>query len=710
MQETPQTRAEQALTRVADGASRPDFPSNGAGTPAISPFAALKRHPLVAILILLLVSGLGAPLIIRKVKPLYFANSVIYVSPTFDDTLKDDPQQRPQFNIQQQMLLISRYDVATKTVQKLLDMGIDLRLKGESVERAAERLIKAIEINHIQDSYEVSIGLHSKDPRTLADLLNCLADTYIATSRSEEFYGLDHRIQTLNSERDRLQFELDGAVQSRSLIERNLGVADFEVLPTDKLLETTAAALEQARRARVESEAEVSLLERDASLANSSLPAQPIPPGDTARIGRLEDRRGEIEKQLSGLKPGNPDYGSLTQELVRINSQLKEAEKLSPAQARPVESSWSQLLAKARIELERERKAEAELSSELVTATAKADGSAVEFQRGRDLAKQIEQLRAQISAIDDRLAYFRVEASAPPSVRIVSPARTPLTPEKDRRKVYLAGLMGLALCMSMGGVLLIDAAGSRVLNARDVESVLGFPPLGVMLSREAGTQDFAQEQFARMINNIERTFKRSGARVFVFTPINPGTSNTRLVDSIAGELQMRRIGAIALGTGAVRPVAVGETRLVMAARNGIFRSEAISDPGRPRIPGAMYLGDEDQLDDTNPHYANGLAGRIKEMMADNELVLVDAPPLLLSAEAEYLATLATVTFLTIEAGKVSRRNLKRAAALMERLRPAGIAAIVHSVSLKSGDSQLRRSFTEFEACRSRGTRTQEGRT
>ena len=75
-------------------------------------------------------------------------------------------------------------------------------------------------------------------------------------------------------------------------------------------------------------------------------------------------------------------------------------------------------------------------------------------------------------------------------------------------------------------------------------------------------------------------------------------------------------------------------------------------------------------------------------MLHQDLILVEASPLLLSADTEYLATLAPVIFLTVEAGKVSVNALKRAAALMERLRPAGIAAILHGVSLKSFDSQL----------------------
>jgi polysaccharide biosynthesis transport protein len=701
MREIRQTSADQALAK-AEVARREGLSSASGGAPGFSPLTSLRKYPFLAILIFLVVTGAGVPIVLRMPHSLYYASSVIYVSPTFSGILREDHAQRPQYDIQQKMLLIPRYDVLTRTIQKLLAAGIDPRLPGESEQGTAERLGKLLEITHVPDSYQISVGLHSKSPRDLAEILNCLTETFMETARSEEFYGEDRRIETLKAERTRLESELNGDLQSRSDIARELGVAGFEQLPADRLVETTRIALDQARRERIESEAEVALLERDASRIVPSGP--PVLSPESASSERLKEQRVEVESRLAGLKPKHPEYDALAQELARIDDQLRQSAKLRSVEVRQADEPTSQLLSKGRIELERARRAETDLSVELASDIARVDSTTGEFQRGRDLGIRIEQLRNQINAIDDRLSSFRLEASAPGFLRVSSPARTPVLPEKDNRNKYLAALIVFALAASVGGVVLIDMTHSKVMTASDVEKILGFPPLGLLLSRESGSQQFAEEQFARMVNNIERVFKqRSEAGVFVFTPVGPGPSSARLVSEIARELQARHIRSVVLRAGALRQKTwVMEPPVLPALRNGSFDGTGVSDKRHLGIAGLTFARDNGQPENTGCLPVSGLASTIEEMLLDHELILVEASPLLLSADTEYLATLAAaVTFLTVEAGRVSMTDLKRAAGLMERLRPAGIAAILHGVSLKSSDSQLRRSFQQFEAGRKR---------
>ena len=469
MQNVQPTGSDQALIRV---------PSNPPGdgyqqareTSDLSAPASLRKHPVIALLIFLAVAGAGGLVIIRTATPVYFASSVIYVSPTLTGTLKDERQQLPQYNIQQHMLMIPRYDILMKTIQKLWTQGIDARLAGETEQRAAERLAKALEITHLPDSYQISVGLHSKSPSDMAEILNCLTDTFIATAKSEEFYGEDRRVDTLKTERGRLESELNQDLQTRSDIARQLGVVTFEQFPADKLVEAARNNRDEARRAKVEAEAEVTLLERDASLARSAVTISRADPLETAKTEHLEERRGEIEAQLARLRPLHPDYRTLSLELARIEEQLKNAPSPQTAESRTVDPA-SELLAKARIELERARKAEAEFNSELAADIAKVDGMTGEFQRGRDLGVRIEQLRNQISAIDDRLSYFRIDTDPDGLLRVISRARTPLIPEKNNRNKYLAALMGLSLAVSIGGVVLIDMTGSKILTPGAVKKL-----------------------------------------------------------------------------------------------------------------------------------------------------------------------------------------------------------------------------------------------
>ena len=470
MQEPHQTIVDQALVKVPGNASREASSPDGRAS-GISPLAALRRRPLLAVLIFLVVAGAGLPVVTRKAKPLFYVNSVIYVPPTVEGTLKDG-RQRPQYDIQQKMLMIPRYDVVSKTIQKLRERGADPRLPGETEQGAADRIGRDLEITHGSDNYEISVGMHSSNPDGLAEILNCLTETFIEISRANEFYGEDRRIETLNGERRRLESELNEDLQLRSDIAREVGVVGFEELPADKLVETTRSALDQARRERIEAEAEVSLLERDASLAAKLVASTAgIDPTESPSKQRLEERRGELERLMAGLTPKHPDYQALALELAQIDKQWKEASKPNVREARQVDEP-SQLLGRARIELERARKAETELNLELARDIAKVDSTTGEFQRGRELGTRIEQLRNQITVIDDRLSYFRIEANAPGSLRVSSPARTPLLPEKNSRNKYLAGLMALALAASVAGVAVIDMTRAKILTASDIERIL----------------------------------------------------------------------------------------------------------------------------------------------------------------------------------------------------------------------------------------------
>ena len=80
--------------------ARPRTPDTNAA-PSVSfglaPLASLRKHPLIAVLVLLSALGVGAPLALKFGIPDYYANTVIYVSPTFIRTLREDHEQERQY-------------------------------------------------------------------------------------------------------------------------------------------------------------------------------------------------------------------------------------------------------------------------------------------------------------------------------------------------------------------------------------------------------------------------------------------------------------------------------------------------------------------------------------------------------------------------------------------------------------------------------------
>jgi len=84
------------------------------------------------------------------------------------------------------------------------------------------------------------------------------------------------------------------------------------------------------------------------------------------------------------------------------------------------------------------------------------------------------------------------------------------------------------------------------------------------------------------------------------------------------------------------------------------------------------------------------------LSSEYDIVLIDAAPILLSAETEYLARMADVTVLISEAGKTKKAWLTRAARLLERMGVAGAAAVVNKVHPARAEEALKQDLREFE--------------
>jgi polysaccharide biosynthesis transport protein len=98
-----------------------------------------------------------------------------------------------------------------------------------------------------------------------------------------------------------------------------------------------------------------------------------------------------------------------------------------------------------------------------------------------------------------------------------------------------------------------------------------------------------------------------------------------------------------------------------------------------------------------PLSASFMAKAFQELTNEYDIVLIDAAPLLTSAETEYLARFADVTILVGESARTKKAELKRSAKLLERLNVGGVAVIINKVGLLRAETTLKRDLAEFEA-------------
>jgi succinoglycan biosynthesis transport protein ExoP len=79
-----------------------------------------------------------------------------------------------------------------------------------------------------------------------------------------------------------------------------------------------------------------------------------------------------------------------------------------------------------------------------------------------------------------------------------------------------------------------------------------------------------------------------------------------------------------------------------------------------------------------------------------DLCLIDAPPVLLSADAESLARIADATILVVEAEGVTLNEVARAAQVLDRVHAPAVAAVLNQVRVYKDGGYFADLIREYE--------------
>ena len=98
---------------------------------------------------------------------------------------------------------------------------------------------------------------------------------------------------------------------------------------------------------------------------------------------------------------------------------------------------------------------------------------------------------------------------------------------------------------------------------------------------------------------------------------------------------------------------------------------------------------------TNLPETQNLSRLLRQATETYDIVVVDAPPILVSVDAEIIAGTADVVVLVIEAGAVTKEELRRAAKILERLNVRAISALLNKVRLDEPTGLAAVALAEF---------------
>lgn len=682
----------------------------------VKPLVSLRAHPQLAIASFSIVLISGIPFAWLKGAPRYEAEATIQVSPRYMRTLSDDQELEFQSNsqyrqfVEHQRQSLLRRDILQEALARIGTQRSLWVRPDEPERRAIERLRQLLQVSAVPDTYLLQLSVGSTKPEGLAEIVNAVAATFIERMKSEEIYGADDRTRNLRLRETELQRSINEKTEQRSAIARDLSLTNFSegvTNPYDLIITGLRTRLSDARQRRVEAEGALTAFQGrgDTTLASRSVQESILnDPGLNGLKATLNSRRAALLSQKSGLRADHPGAIAADRELAEIEAELQRQNgRLDLGVRDNIRSRLQGTVEQAKV-------VERSLQTELVNLEEQATRFARLYQNAMSLTADITQFRDELNRVRERINFIGVERNSLGFMRLVLPALVPDQPMGPGRKKLL---MAVILAACAGGVLvpiLRDLLDRRIRTVNDAHRLMGIAPAGWQVERRgAASQIFAEEQLRRLSAALLRSRQRQQQQIFGFSGCKPGAGTTSLVLELASTLNAlgyrvlaveangyssdsryegARAGLLDLlrGEGRETDVVAPETatlpqRVAIGGQLGNAPNElggridhAIPNPMPPRIP-------IERLD--------ALTTLVDQWSREFDFILLDLPPLLVSADAELLVSTFGQVLLVVQAGVVTAGELQRARRLLETIDPDAVGLVVNRIEPFDGGGYLR---------------------
>jgi polysaccharide biosynthesis transport protein len=665
----------------------------------IKPLLSLQRHSRISLLAWLLVIVLGLPVVWIKGQSTYSAESVFQVSPRYMKNLKSDAEVELQSNQQYREYVnhlaktVLRYDVLARALVILREKGIDPKPAAWTDRKYIEKLQTTLYVRAILDTYMVRVGIQGgkADREHLHELVNAVMASFLETSKDEQIYGSSERLNLLQDTAAKLKGEISQMEKERVVLGEQLGLTTFTdgtQNPYDNLLaqsrERLAAAENERANADAVLKAFVNQREIPAESGRSLLEMRLQDLGLQTMRTEVTKRIEELTQQLAGLESKHPARAPSEAEIISLQQRLKAKENEFDRQSYDVFRQRFQATLNQKLQVEQE------MRTALQQLESQSNKFAMTFQNAMHLTKGIRELEERQLQIRDRLNYLDTERHALGFVRLVTPALSAEMPSGVGKTKLLIGLIAAAFAAALGIPILIDILDRRIRSVTEAEKLMGMPAAGWQIRREdLPTRIFSEDQTRRFVSALIRLKNRNSRQTFAFTSVKSAGGTTTIILDSAHALQQLGASVLVLEANTFSPFAGFD-----GFRPGLTEYLAGTAP-RSALPRPYpYQGATINVVGIGSQRTGGLQRLDLLMQAvatwtqEYDYVLVDIPPVLLSADAEMLIEALGQIFLVVEAEAVLKGEVGRAKRLLQKIDPEAVGLFVNSVPLFRGSGYM----------------------
>ncbi len=664
-------------------------------------FAALWRWKWVMLTIFLIVAAPATFCIWKFVKPLYKSTALIQIDPIMPIVLERTPESGaiPFFRnyLNSQVAQIKGSDVLSRVLDAVKNtrwfQNRPRPLFGNPP-NDYDRLRQELSVGILGDSNIIVVSIRTEVAGDGSTIVNALNEKYVEWFRDRRTKELEPKQVALGEERTKRQGALTGLEAVR-----DQRITELRTVDSTSLLAQLATHVSGL-------ESEIATLDRQAKLtkwriekltdAQELAKAQTRPVEGAAAAG-VDERYYAQDQEWRELKLGLENsiyardvaaqrFGASHPRMLEATSEVEHREKLlrgREAQLRYERDSVVASIAKTPIgdsmtldlptltAIQEAQRKELELRGDELTLVRKdlETKIATAGELGK-LNDQIREAQAALVAVDARLAEMELQNRVLATVRTTN-AVTPSLPDGDRRIVFTAMAMIVALALGLGVAYLGTVLDPTIREVGDVRGTVHAPFLGQLPEFPNKTHLINDSsppliEGMRMVRTALLERLRGGSeRVVLVTSSSPRTGKSTVAMLLARSLALVHKRVLLVEADLHRPslggyLQIESTRGLIALLAGDASDrDVICRTSVPRLD-VVLAGDRTAGFDPEL-LANGVfSACLRRWKSAYDYVVIDSPPVLPVADARILARQVDGTVMVLRSSRCKRPDVVQA--------------------------------------------------
>jgi uncharacterized protein involved in exopolysaccharide biosynthesis/Mrp family chromosome partitioning ATPase len=537
----------------------------------------------------------------------------------------------------------------------------------------ADWIVGNVKVSNDGRSLTIDVTFTSDNPAVTARIANGIAETYLDEQVRTKTISTVKARDWLHDQLITMRHELETSERAVDDFRRQSGLNEARgmTLPSQSLGELNSQ-LTTARSERAHAEAKLQAARENDPATTPAVLESPI-------IRDLRKEKTQIEAQIAENAARGPVFRS------------DVLEGRAAVVRKQIAQEMTRILAGLSSEVQAAHKKEAVLTQTLEGIESQATNAAHSSFRLNQLQREAD---ANRSMYDSLLSRYREameqEGLAAPDARLISRAEIPGAPVfPDKMRFLLFGTIG-GLAFGGGLALLRNGFDRRIRQASEVEMVTGIPVFGLLpkVSRWRGVQpqDYpVKDPHSRFcaalarVHIVLRAPKSSDrAQVILVTSAQPGDGKTSFCTSLARSLANSRIRVLVVDADPYR------SQVPSSFGASIFQAFA------PIVDHPLRLGDIVQADSKSAaHFipapkeedlqllihSGGFSRLLEEARQAYDIVIIDTPPVMTSADAALIGRFADTRLLLVSLGRTSWDEMTAAVGFL-RLCRVGLDGVV----------------------------------